>query len=255
VWLRGRSYYVSIDGCNSIILDLRLGTVQGSILGPVLYALFVSPLFEIEDFSAYADDTYIPRWIVCLETLIIDIENSLERITGWLSESGLLVNKSKTEICLFYKNDVAPVSVRIKIDPVVTKKSMDVLGVIFDSRLSWADHVTSAVNRANRSLNAIKIIRKFFNTSELINLITSNFYSVLYYNSEVWNIPSLGQALKHSLFVASTRALQVCLNYPDNTISFMELHKITKIATPEMYSKYKLALLLYGIFNDNVPHD
>ena len=95
----------------------------------------------------------------------------------------------------------------------------------------------------------------FFNTSELINLITSNFYSVLYYNSEVWNIPSLGQALKDSLFVASIRALQVCLNYPDSSISFMELHKIPKRVMPEKYSKYKTALLLYWILNDNVPHD
>ncbi len=53
-----------------ILHDLLLGKVQGLILGPVLYALFVSPLFEIEDFSAYADDTYIPRWNDCLETLV-----------------------------------------------------------------------------------------------------------------------------------------------------------------------------------------
>ena len=41
VWLKESSYYVSIDGINSVLLDLLLGTVQGSILGPVLYALFV----------------------------------------------------------------------------------------------------------------------------------------------------------------------------------------------------------------------
>jgi hypothetical protein len=78
---------------------------------------------------------------------------------------------------------------------------------------------------------------------------------VLNYNSEVWNIPSLGQALKQSLFVASARALQVYLNYLDSSISFMELHKIAKRVTPEMYSIYKMAILLYRIFNDNVPHD
>jgi hypothetical protein len=109
-------------------------------------------------------------------------------------------------------------------------------------------HITSAVNRANSSLKAIKIIRKFFNTSELINLITNNFYSVLYYKSEVWNIPSLGQDLKHSLFLASARALQVCLNYPDSSISYMDLQKMAKRATPEMFCKYKTALLLYKGF-------
>jgi hypothetical protein len=116
---------------NSILHDLLLGTVQGSILGPVLYALYVSPLFEIEEFSAYADDTYIPRWNDSLDTLVINIEESLDRITKWLGESGLLVNTSKTEICLFYRQDTAPVRVRVQNIPVLTKKSMNVLGVIF----------------------------------------------------------------------------------------------------------------------------
>jgi hypothetical protein len=63
---------------------------------------------------------------------------------------------------------------------------------------------------------------------------------VLYYNSEVWNIPCLGQALKHSLFVASATALPISLNYPDGSISFMDLHKIAKRATPEMFCRYKM---------------
>jgi hypothetical protein len=111
------------------------------------------------------------------------MEHSLERITKWLGESGLLVNKSKTEICLFYRQDTAPVKVRIENTLVETKKSMNVSGVIFDSRLCWSEQVASAVNRSNRSLNVIKIIRKFFRNEELINLVTSNFYLVLYYNS------------------------------------------------------------------------
>jgi hypothetical protein len=49
-WLVYRSFYVSIDGPNSTLFDLLLWTVQGSILGPVLYAILVSPLFYIETF-------------------------------------------------------------------------------------------------------------------------------------------------------------------------------------------------------------
>ena len=48
VWLNERMYYVSIDGVNSVLFDLLLGTVQGSILGPVLYTIFVSSLFDLK---------------------------------------------------------------------------------------------------------------------------------------------------------------------------------------------------------------
>jgi hypothetical protein len=73
-WLVNRSFYVSIDGTNSTLFDLLLGTVQGSILGPVLYGIFVSPLFDIETFLSYADDTFIPKCNNSLENLILDVE-------------------------------------------------------------------------------------------------------------------------------------------------------------------------------------
>ncbi len=58
VWLKNRSYYVGLDGGNSVLYDLLLGTFQGSILGPVLYAMFVSPLFNIVPMLTFADDIY-----------------------------------------------------------------------------------------------------------------------------------------------------------------------------------------------------
>ena len=44
LWLTDRSFYISINGENSLLIDLGGGTIQGSILGPILYAIFVSPL-------------------------------------------------------------------------------------------------------------------------------------------------------------------------------------------------------------------
>jgi riboflavin transporter FmnP len=56
VWLKGSFYFVSKNGENSYLYDLLLGTLQGSVLGPVLYALFVSPLFEIVPALSFTDD-------------------------------------------------------------------------------------------------------------------------------------------------------------------------------------------------------
>ena len=131
---------------------------------------------------------------------------------------------------------------------------MNVLGVIFDSKLQWTEHVSKAVQKSSRSLNALKIIRKFFNTPELINLVTNNFFSILLYNSEIWHSANLKLVSQQTLLTASANALKMCLHYPGSRLSHLNIQKITNRATPSMYSEYKNALQLYKLFNEQVPH-
>jgi hypothetical protein len=105
IWLDDRSFYVLVDGKNSKLMKLDCGTVQGSILGLILYAMFVSPLFDLHDLTNFADDNFIIRWSSCTTGLCINIERSLESISVWLKGSGLAVNESKTELCLFHQLD------------------------------------------------------------------------------------------------------------------------------------------------------
>jgi hypothetical protein len=77
VWLRDRMYYVSLDGQNSVLFDLLLGTVQGSILGPFLYAIFVSPIFDNEFMFAFADDIFVPKTNNYTTELIDDMEKNI----------------------------------------------------------------------------------------------------------------------------------------------------------------------------------
>ena len=73
-----------------LLYDLLLGTVQGLVLGPVLYAIFISPLFDLEDLSAFADDNYTIKWHRDLEIAKSEIQASLNNIVSWLTSSGLL---------------------------------------------------------------------------------------------------------------------------------------------------------------------
>ena len=255
VWLRNRSFYVSVDGENSILYDLLLGTVQGSILGPVLYAIYISPLFDLEFLLTFADDNYIPRFNISLEPLITDMKKSIESITKWLRDSGLSVNKSKTEVCTFHKREIRSFTININGTIITTKNDMNILGVQFDTRLTWEKQVTATITKANKALNALRLIRRFFNTKELLQLLTSNYYSILYYNCEVWMISSLKANQQNSLLSDSANDLKMAFHYPRRLINYKTLHQISKRATPEMFSKYKLALLLYKIYNQCIPHD
>ena len=80
-------------------------------------------------------------------------------------------------------------------------------------------------------------------------LITSNFYSVLYYNCEVWLNNELKVHVKQQLLAASARALKLINNVSDLRISYNQLHIQEKRATPMNFAKYKLAVQLHKIYN------
>ena len=65
---------------------------------------------------------------------------------------------------------------------ITSKPQMNVLGVIFDSKLQWASQVSNAITKAKRALHVIKLIRPYFTIEELQKLLTSNCYYILYYN-------------------------------------------------------------------------
>ena len=83
----------------------------------------------------------------------------------------------------------------------------------------------------------------------------SNYYSVLYYNSEIWHLPTLKPNLKQKLLSASANAIKLCLTkLPPNT-SFETIHSLAKRGTPTQMSTYKHALQLYKLFNSTQMSD
>jgi dsDNA-binding SOS-regulon protein len=134
---------------------------------------------------AFADDIFAPKTNNSTTELIDDMEKTLESITKWLKKSGLVVNDAKTDLCLFFKKDTQQVTINLGTSRIASKDVINVLGVTFDSKLHWLEHISKTISKANQALNAIKLIRKFFNTKELTSLLAGNFYLILYYNSEI----------------------------------------------------------------------
>ena len=171
-----------------------------------------------------------------------------------MKASGLKVNENKTEICLFSRSDVASLNIVIKGVNVTISREINVLGVVFDAKLQWGPQVKRALTRATKALNAISLIRMHFSQQELLLLVTSNYYSVLYYNSEVWHLPTLNQSLKKALITSSARALKMCAKSSDMwMLSYKSLHEMTGRSRPQEIMNYKLALQLYKTINNQTP--
>ena len=134
-----------------------LGHGNHTGLGPVLYAIYVSPLFDLTHLTNFADDNYYLEWNRDLAALISNLEKRLEMITKWLKDSGLVVNEGKTELCLFHKNDKPPITIQISNSQVTSKKQINVLGVLFDSKLNWNSHVSQSIAKAKKALFALRL--------------------------------------------------------------------------------------------------
>ena len=92
---------------------------------------------------------------------------------------------------LFSRSDLSSFIVGVVGEIITSKKQFHVQGIIFYSKMQWGPQVTFGLKKANKALIAIFLIRNHFNTPKLLQLITSNYYSILYFNSEAWKINTL----------------------------------------------------------------
>ena len=83
-------------------------------------------------------------------------------------------------------------------------------------------------------------------------LLTSNFYSILYFNCDVWLIPSLKPQLKQQILSASSKALMLSTPNYHNLMSYEQIHAINKRSTPKQILMYKHSILLYKVWNDSL---
>ena len=111
--------------------------------------------------------------------------------------------------------------------------------------MKWTQQIANTIKKSKSALNAIKLIRKYFSQTEIKTLITLNFFSIFYNNSEIWHLPILSPKLKQIPLSDSANALKLCLINLDPFTSFANIHSLVGRATQDKYCQYKHALLLH----------
>jgi hypothetical protein len=89
----------------------------------------------------------------------------------------------------------------------------------------------------------------------MVELLTPLFYSILYYEAKIWLSSALSATLKKKLWQKSSKMLKIYQKDWQGQYSFKMLHKMSKRATPEMWSNYSAACGMYNVITTNVPED
>ena len=168
-YLTGRTSYVSIGNRRSSTVNCTTGVPQGSVLGPLLFSIFTSPVSHlISSFNVlchqYADDTQLYTSIdLSSDHDIINLSDCADAVTRWHLENNLLLNPSKTEVLItgtrqqvtkFESSTPAIQTIRFADTVIPYTKSVRILGVTIDSHLTFDKHAEERQQESGRRQRA-----------------------------------------------------------------------------------------------------
>jgi len=252
-WLKDRRAYVEIGQDTSIFFNVDDGTIQGSVLGPVLFAIFIRPLLQMTGILAYADDNYIAEVSDNINDLKMKLSTKVSTVIEWMKQSGLSVNIGKTELVFFHRNRRILDSIEVSGLKVESKESMKILGVWFDCNLNWSCHIGKLVENIKKECFGLRRLRKYFTFDEMSQICTAFAFSKFYYGCQIWFLPSLHKRLKKKLLATSALILRSSFFLHDWKISNVDLHELVGRATPSQYCKYSHAIAMYNVFKHECP--
>ena len=166
-YLQNRKQYTEIEQINSDILTIKIGVPQGSVLGPLLFIIYIndfSQASQLFNFVMYADDTTLSTSLNSLSETTLDnkstetiINEELCKIKEWLNINKLLLNKSKTKYMVFHMPNKRMQALTLKIDERVDE--LNCLGMTLDTNLNWRKHTEKISNKCSKTIGVLNRLK------------------------------------------------------------------------------------------------
>jgi hypothetical protein len=189
-YLHDRYLYVYLNGFKSYFFRQDSGVPQGLVLGPLFFNIYINDIVESLDLPCllFADDMKVYSLIGCYDDAL-RVQDGIDSIVRWCVNNNLHLNCAKCKVVSFTKK-TKPLLFNYNINGRILSRSNLVrdLGVIFDSRLSFTDHIESIVNSSFKSLGFVLRNGKEFSDVDTLKLLYFTCVrSRLEYASLVWS--------------------------------------------------------------------
>ena len=259
-YLKNRKQHVSVLGFDSDNQAINHGVPQGSVLGPLLFLIYINDLHRSVKHSSmyhFADDTNLLSIGNNFNSLQSKLNKDLKCLYKWLLANKISLNAAKTELIIFRKplQDIPNLKIKINGKRISPVSSLKYLGVFLDCYLNGSAHSLQLITKLQRALGMIAKTRHYLkdSLSQLLSLYHSIFSSHMIYGCQTWGLVTNKY----------TKKIQTLQNRALRLISFSD-RSTTVVHTSELYKNLKLLklndlitlkniLFIHDFFNKNLP--
>ena len=254
-YLHNRQQLVNYYGYESDLITIKCGVPQGSILGPLLFLLYINDLPQVSEYFMpilFADDTNLFATGYNLNDIVSEINTEIANIYAWVKANKLSLNIDKTNFMLFTPKCV-PWSINgIFIDgnKIMEVTETKFLGVIIDCKLNWSPHITYISKKVAKGVGIILKARKFFDQETLLSLYYTFVYPYLNYCIHVW-----GKAYNvhiHDLIILQNKAIRIVHGVSPRTNANKLYFDYNILSLKRLYS-YNIGIFMYKFSKNMLP--
>jgi hypothetical protein len=197
-YLSNRTQFVEINDVKSDVLKITTGVPQGSILGPILFLIYMNDIFmssNFFNFILFADDTtlsgiieYSPEIPECATIEVINTE--LDKVATWLSVNKLSLNIKKTKYMVFHTKHKnikdMPKSLVLCDQEIERVNSFDFLGITIDNNMTWNHHITKISNKISKFCGILNRLKHYLPPHIMRIIYHSMVHSHINYGILAW---------------------------------------------------------------------
>ena len=254
-YLSNRKQFVTFNNVNSQMLNIDCGVPQGSLLGPLLFIIYINDFHRSSktlSFILFADDSNLffshPDPLILLRTL----NSELIEVSHWIKANKLSLNITKSKFMIFSNSiETLPGEVYINDIPLEQVSSIKFLGIHVDNKLTWKDHVNVICKTISRNIGVINRLKHFLPSSTLLMLYSSLILPYLNYGILVWG--NTHQFLLEKILLLQKKSLRVIytLNPRAHTEELFYDNKLLKIN--DLYL-FQLGQFMFKYNSNKLPH-